>query len=69
MTHGAPAKKNPANDDEEVIPPPDGGWGWAVVFGSFMIHIIGIVFYPPKKQNSNCRRRLYIRQPACQFER
>lgn len=51
MTHGAPAKKNPANDDEEVIPPPDGGWGWAVVFGSFMIHIIGIVFYPPKKQN------------------
>lgn len=41
MTHGAPAKKNPANDDEEVIPPPDGGWGWAVVFGSFMIHIIG----------------------------
>ena len=40
MTHGAPAKKNPTND-EEVIPPPDGGWGWAVVFGSFMIHIIG----------------------------
>lgn len=20
--------------------PPDGGWGWFVVFGSFMIHII-----------------------------
>lgn len=20
--------------------PPDGGWGWMVVFGSFMIHII-----------------------------
>ena len=40
MTHGAPAKKNPTTD-EEVIPPPDGGWGWAVVFGSFMIHIIG----------------------------
>ena len=43
MTHGAPAKKNPTNDDEEVIPPPDGEWGWAVVFGSFMIHIIGTV--------------------------
>lgn len=21
-------------------PPPDGGWGWFVVFGSFMIHIV-----------------------------
>ena len=20
--------------------PPDGGWGWVVVFGSFMIHVI-----------------------------
>jgi len=32
-------KKNPP-DSQEVIPPPDGGWGWAVTFGSFMIHII-----------------------------
>lgn len=26
--------------------PPDGGWGWAVVFGSFMLHVIadGIVY-------------------------
>jgi hypothetical protein len=52
MTHGAPAKKNPTND-EEVIPPPDGGWGWAVVFGSFMIHIIG-------KKNSNFWLKYYL---------
>lgn len=32
MTHGAPAKKNAGDDDVEVIPPPDGGWGWAVIF-------------------------------------
>ena len=34
----------PMNDDafESNLPkPPDGGWGWWVVFASFMIHVIG----------------------------
>ena len=40
--------------DPNLPIPPDGGWGWAVVFGCFMIHVIadGIsysfgVFLPP----------------------
>jgi hypothetical protein len=53
MTHPPANKKSSkarANgdaqiDDEELsltMPqPPDGGWGWMVVLGSFMIHIVG----------------------------
>lgn len=40
MTHADTGNKTKAGDGK-VIPPPDGGWGWAVTFGSFMIHIIG----------------------------
>ena len=35
--------------------PPDGGWGWAVVFASFMIHVIG------KPCSTVCRNHNFLR--------
>ncbi|CAH2104374.1 unnamed protein product [Euphydryas editha] len=31
---------------ESLPPPPDGGWGWMIVFASFMIHIVKIPKQP-----------------------
>ena len=28
------------SNDLQLPTPPDGGWGWVIVFGSFMIHVI-----------------------------
>lgn len=62
---------------------PDGGWGWWVVFGSFMIHVISEYFYTSalisgtlrKSISSNRFERFAVRtilmhdHPSCQISR
>ena len=37
----AKAQNVPDEETKKVMPtPPDGGWGWVVVFGCFMIHVL-----------------------------
>lgn len=41
MTIGPKSTRRNSEDDDNQLPvPPDGGWGWAVVFASFAIHVI-----------------------------
>lgn len=45
MTHAPVSKKG---NEETRLVPPDGGWGWWVVFASFAIHIVSkyrLIFY------------------------
>ena len=40
-----------ASSVSDMQKPPDGGWGWLVVFASFMIHVLGKLIMVKMCQN------------------
>lgn len=45
MTHAPAAKREEGDEQKPKHPDIDGGWGWWVVFASFMIHIVSKLNY------------------------
>ena len=59
-TNGQTPGEGSGHGDTHSVPPPDGGWGWAVVFASFMIHIIG-----KKSFQKFDERAIYLNKASC----
>ena len=59
-TNGQTPGEGGGEDTTHSVPPPDGGWGWAVVFASFMIHIIG-----KKSFQKLDERAIYLNKASC----
>ena len=55
-------KEEEEEDLTLLVPtPPDGGWGWMVVLGSFMIHVFGECIFFVR------RKRYFVSKFACNF--